>query len=426
MSLLEYFDGTNWISGAGSGTVTSLNIVGSNGLSVTGSPITTSGTINLTLGSELQALSAFSGNGFMVKTGNNTYTPRTIVEGLGVTVDNGDGINGNPIFGLKINSDITDSLSTMKLRFNNQNLTGLTSFTCKKNGSNRGEFGHDNGDDELFMWAKNGSSIVFKTESIIRAEFGLDGTFDLFNNDIVNAGNITGQDLTASGFVKTNNIGTISGNTITSSSSIDLVDATLHTTGKVKANKLEAQTSATIDVLTPVDLGNNNLTTTGEINAKTGTLKANNIGTHDSTFIDVQDSINMTTNQIVNMADATSPQGAVTKSQLDQATLEPPELPTLLDNSVASGRKLLAYRLNINSSIGAAVKTNKNLSGIISNSNAELLTLNILRPLSNGVRASYGYGSNAIKASLNASTLTFEVTNATISAGSVLVATILG
>jgi hypothetical protein len=58
----------------GGGSVTSVAASGSTGLSVTGSPITTSGTLSLTLGAELQALSGLSTTGFVQRTGAATYS----------------------------------------------------------------------------------------------------------------------------------------------------------------------------------------------------------------------------------------------------------------------------------------------------------------------------------------------------------------
>jgi hypothetical protein len=59
-------------SGA-AGTVTSVAATGSTGLVVTGSPITTSGTLTFTLGAELQGLAGLSTTGFVQRTGAGTY-----------------------------------------------------------------------------------------------------------------------------------------------------------------------------------------------------------------------------------------------------------------------------------------------------------------------------------------------------------------
>lgn len=93
---LGYVPGT----GNGNGTVTSVAAVGSTGLVVTGSPITTSGTLTLTLGTELQGLSGLAATGIVARTGTGTYSPRTITGSADVTVSNGDGVAGAPTLAL--------------------------------------------------------------------------------------------------------------------------------------------------------------------------------------------------------------------------------------------------------------------------------------------------------------------------------------
>ena len=97
----EFYQNGSWVSFTG-GSVTSVSIAGSTGLSVTGSPITTSGTITLTLGTELQGLSALSANGIIARTTTGTYSSRTLTGTLGnITITNGDGVAGNPTINLE-------------------------------------------------------------------------------------------------------------------------------------------------------------------------------------------------------------------------------------------------------------------------------------------------------------------------------------
>lgn len=100
MAQLEIFDGQNWIQFGGTGTVTSIGITASNGLSVSGSPITASGTISLTLSTELQGLSSLNLTGLTTRTAIGTYTSRSISAGSGITINNGDGVSGNPTISL--------------------------------------------------------------------------------------------------------------------------------------------------------------------------------------------------------------------------------------------------------------------------------------------------------------------------------------
>jgi hypothetical protein len=97
---LEFYDGTSWGS-IGQGSVTSVAVTGSPGLTVGGSPITTAGTITLTLDAELQGLAGLSTNGLVAHTGTGTYIGRTITGVAGnIVVTDGDGIAGNPTIDL--------------------------------------------------------------------------------------------------------------------------------------------------------------------------------------------------------------------------------------------------------------------------------------------------------------------------------------
>lgn len=100
--LVEFNNGLAWndMAVGGSG-VTSVSVTGSTGLSVSGSPITSSGTITLTLDAGLQALSSVSGTGILVSTGTDTWASRTITGTAGnITVADGDGIAANPTINL--------------------------------------------------------------------------------------------------------------------------------------------------------------------------------------------------------------------------------------------------------------------------------------------------------------------------------------
>lgn len=100
LSQHEFYQNGSWVSFTG-GSVTSVAVSGSTGLSVSGSPITTSGTITLTLGTELQGLSALSANGLVARTTTGTYASRTLNGTSGnIVVSNGDGIAGNPTVNL--------------------------------------------------------------------------------------------------------------------------------------------------------------------------------------------------------------------------------------------------------------------------------------------------------------------------------------
>lgn len=91
-------EGPQGPAGTGGGTVTSIGINSVNyGLSVSNSPVTTSGTINLTLNSHLSNLALNWQSGLIVQTSaGGTFEARTLQAGSGITITNPDGIYGNP------------------------------------------------------------------------------------------------------------------------------------------------------------------------------------------------------------------------------------------------------------------------------------------------------------------------------------------
>ena len=101
LQVLEFFDGTDWLQGSGS--VSSV-AVASNSAALTvvsGSPITSAGTITLDLDSDLTAFAALAGTGVVVRTGAGTFSTRTITGTAGnITVTDGDGVAGNPTINL--------------------------------------------------------------------------------------------------------------------------------------------------------------------------------------------------------------------------------------------------------------------------------------------------------------------------------------
>lgn len=112
-------------------TVTSVGISGSTGLTVSGSPITTSGVIELTLSNDLQGISSIEGTGIVVRqTTGGVYQTRIISPGSGnIVVSNGDGVDGNPIINIAsnlfgINSILVGNLSLAANTISSTNSNG--------------------------------------------------------------------------------------------------------------------------------------------------------------------------------------------------------------------------------------------------------------------------------------------------------------
>jgi len=94
----EYFNGTEWVTSESSGADLSVNSGAS--VPITGSLNISSGSVNMTLGDELEALSTLSQTGLVTRTGVGSYTGRTLIADSGINIVNGDAISGNPTIGL--------------------------------------------------------------------------------------------------------------------------------------------------------------------------------------------------------------------------------------------------------------------------------------------------------------------------------------
>ncbi len=120
-------------SGSGLGTVTSVGLeTGSTaGLTITGSPITTSGTIDIDLSTNLENLSSLNKTGFIAQTSAaGIFANRSISAGTSgnITVSNGDGSTDNPTVDLSatIKGTIAWNGSTIAVPYGG---TGATTFS---------------------------------------------------------------------------------------------------------------------------------------------------------------------------------------------------------------------------------------------------------------------------------------------------------
>lgn len=98
------------------GTVTSVGATtSSSGLTITGSPITSSGNIDFELSTALNNISSLAGTGFVVETTSGVYANRTItIGGSGnLTISNGNGVSGNPVIDLSASYAGQSSITTL-------------------------------------------------------------------------------------------------------------------------------------------------------------------------------------------------------------------------------------------------------------------------------------------------------------------------
>ena len=81
---------------AGAGTVTSVGITAGTGVTVSNSPITTSGNIAVGLSTKLTAIENLSGAGFFTQNGSGEIAGRTLQAGTGISIAHGNGSSQDP------------------------------------------------------------------------------------------------------------------------------------------------------------------------------------------------------------------------------------------------------------------------------------------------------------------------------------------
>lgn len=121
-------DGT-WAAG-NAGTVTSISATAPTaGITISGSPVTSSGTLTFALANDLAAVEGLSSTGIAVRTAADTWATRSITNGTGITVSNGDGVSGNITI---TNSGVTSAVGTTN-QVNVSASTGAVTFSLPQN-----------------------------------------------------------------------------------------------------------------------------------------------------------------------------------------------------------------------------------------------------------------------------------------------------
>jgi hypothetical protein len=207
MPKTEFFDGTEWQSCCDEGAeLTAQNAPGTI-IPITGSLTISAGSVNMTLGAELEALSAFSQTGLMARTGVGAYSGRTLTSGSGISITNSNGVSGNPLINLSnipINklanypSDASVFLNgmgiwtnplfaqtnatTYRMQLNNTNLSShATGLIIQKNAVDMIEFGFNNSTNEAYVWALDTASLKFATAATKRMEILNNGQINTYN-----------------------------------------------------------------------------------------------------------------------------------------------------------------------------------------------------------------------------------------------------
>jgi len=252
---LRYSDGISWKVAAG--TVTSVGASGSTGLTITGSPITSSGTLQFTLSLNLQALSNLASTGFVVQTGAGSFAQRTITAGTGMSISNGNGVSGNP----------TVSLGTVPL-------SNLAGFPNSSNLFLRG--------DGTWISVDLSSNVVGSLP--ISRISGYPSNSSLFLNGSGTWATPTLNFLGISGQLNLLSYGLTTSGTIST------------TTGTLQANNIAAYNSGSVVFASSIAMGNNNI---GGI----GYLGVNNIQAASGSNINLFSNLSMASSSVRIYAD---------------------------------------------------------------------------------------------------------------------------
>ena len=113
---VEYYNGSTWVSLVAStgGTVTSVGATVPEGLSVAGSPITTSGNLVFSLANDLAAVEGLTGSGYAVRTGTDTWATRTLTGTASrITVADGAATNGDTLIDIAADYAGQTSINTL-------------------------------------------------------------------------------------------------------------------------------------------------------------------------------------------------------------------------------------------------------------------------------------------------------------------------
>ena len=208
MAKPEYFDGTQWQTCCNSAEVSVQNEP-STPIPITGSLTISAGSVDMNLGAELNALSAFAQNGIMVRAGTGSYAGRSLVAADGINITNANGVSANPIIGLGtvainklagypnnnslfLNGSgiwsnplfVDTNASTYRMQLNNSNLSATaTGLIIQKNAVDMVEFGFNNSTNEAYFWGVGPAALKFGTDATKRMEIlsnGLINAFDKF------------------------------------------------------------------------------------------------------------------------------------------------------------------------------------------------------------------------------------------------------
>lgn len=178
--------GVSITHGAGTLTVANTGVTSvaattsSTGLSITGSPITTTGTFTFSLNAELQGLAGLAATGMVARTGAGTYAARTITGTANtITITNGTGVSGNPTITIADNAILPGTGS----------VTVVSGTTAQQPTAGAGKLRYDTTTNSL-MWSNTTTWAAVGTVTSVAGSGGTTG-LTLTGGPITTSGTLT-------------------------------------------------------------------------------------------------------------------------------------------------------------------------------------------------------------------------------------------
>lgn len=235
LTLLDDADAATARTTLGAGTVTSVAVSGSTGLAVSGSPVTTSGTVTLTLDTGLQSLASFNTSAFVVQSSTNVFVGRTITGTANrLSVTNGSGASADPV--LNIDPAYVGQATITTLGTVTTGTWNGTTIAAANGGTGIASYTTGN-----YINAASSTTLQQRTPAQVRTDLGVDtSSSGTYTPTLTNATNIAASTAFLARWSRVGNIVTVSG-------SVDIDPTAAGTTVLEMSLPVASNFSSTID-----------------------------------------------------------------------------------------------------------------------------------------------------------------------------------
>lgn len=171
-----------------------LDVTGTDNVPITGSLTISAGSVNMTLGAELDALAVLDQTGLIARTGVGSYIGRTLTEGTGINITNANGVAGNPTisalgFTLPYTVQTSSSISSDNRFTISNSSSGAAGYRILNSSTDKAfNVGLDNSTNEAYMFGEMGISLSLWTNGANRLSIDTFGSFNFYGNRLGSVG----------------------------------------------------------------------------------------------------------------------------------------------------------------------------------------------------------------------------------------------